>query len=232
MGKRLRYSRHSLLIASAVLTLSLLAEAAKPQDKAKLEIVPAVGHSTVVGSVAFSPDDAHVVTDNVDRPIKVWDTAPGLRLRTRDGHSPILVQQQTPPGFDLPGSESFRQVAEEFIAAAAAGNMAKMMRMISPDMVRRTGREGVERYLADNVLPFFAQFKETGRSTSITRTAGVPGFVFYMYMVSKTDQLRPFVIYVIEENGAKVVVNILPDKFVEGRHCAFEAGRWKCPDFR
>jgi hypothetical protein len=89
-----------------------------------------------------------------------------------------------------------------------------------------------ERYLADNVLPFFAQFKETGRSTSITRTANVPGFVFYMYMVSKADQLRPFVIYVVEENGAKVVVNILPDKFVEGRHCAFEAGQWKCPDFR
>jgi len=232
MGKRLRYSRHRLLIASAVLTLSLPAEAAKPKDRAKLEIVPAIGHSTVVGSVAFSPDGAHVVTDNVDRPIKVWDTAPGLRLRTLDGHSPILVQGPTPPGVDFPGSESFRQVAEEFIAAAAAGEMAKMTRMISPDMVRRTGREGVERYLADNVLPFFAQFKETGRSTSITRTAGVPGFVFYMYMVSKTDQLRPFVIYVIEENGAKVVVNILPDKFVEGRHCAFEAGRWKCPDFR
>ena len=53
-----------------------------------------------------------------------------------------------------------------------------------------------------------------------------------MYMVSKADQLRPFVIYVIEENGAKVVANILLDKFVEGRHCAFEAGRWKCPDFR
>ncbi len=36
----------------------------------------------------------------------------------------------------------------------------------------------------------------------------------------------------IEENGAKVVANILLDKFVEGRQCAFEAGRWKCPDFR
>ena len=43
MGKRLRFSRHSLLIASAVLTLSLLAEAAKPQDRAKLEIVAAIG---------------------------------------------------------------------------------------------------------------------------------------------------------------------------------------------
>jgi len=61
---------------------------------------------------------------------------------------------------------------------------------------------------------------------------GVLQVVFYMYMVSKADQLRPFVIFVIEENGAKVVANILLDKFVEGRHCAFETGRWKCPDFR
>jgi hypothetical protein len=183
-------SRNSLLIASAVLTLSLLAEAANALDGAKLEIAPA------------------------------------------RGHSPILVQGSTLPGGDLPEREFFRLVAEEFIAAAAAGDMAKMTRMISPGVVTRTGREAVERYLADNVLSFFTQFKETGRSTTITRTADMPGFVFYMYMVSKSDQLHPFVIYVIDENGAKVVVNILTDKFVEGRHCAFEAGGWKCPDFR
>jgi hypothetical protein len=192
MGKRLRFSRYSLLIASAVLTLSLPAAPANAQAKL----------------------------------VKLWDLATG-RLRALDGHSPILIQGPTTPGV-----ESFRQVAEEFIAAAAAGDMAKMTRMLSPDIVTKTGREAVERYLADNVLPFFAQFKEIGRSTTITRTADMPGFVFYMYMVSKDDQLRPFVIFVIEENSAKVVANILPDKFVEGRHCAFEAGRWKCPDFR
>ena len=185
MGKRLRFSRHSLLIASAVLTSSLPAGAANAQV-----------------------------------------------LRTLDGHSPILVQAPALPGVDSPGPESFRQVADEFIAAAAVGDMAKTTQMISPDVVTRTGREAVERYLADDVLPFFAQLKETGRSTTITRTADVPGFVFYMYMVSKTDELRPFVIYVIEENGAKVVINILPDRFVEGRHCAFDVGQWKCPDFR
>jgi hypothetical protein len=181
MGKRRRFSRHRLLIATAVLTSSLPAEAANARDRA-------------------------------------------------DGHSPILVQGPTFPGVE---QESFRQVAEEFIAAAAAGDMAKMIRMLSPEIVTRTGgREAAERYLADNVLPFFAQFKETGRNTTITRTADMPGFVFYMYMVSKADQLRPFVIYVIEENGAKVVVNILPDEFVEGRHCAFKDRRWKCPDFQ
>ncbi len=50
-------------------------------------------------------------------------------------------------------------------------------------------------------------------------------------MVSKADELRPFVIYVIEEDGAKVVANVLVDHFVETRHCARVASRWKCPDF-
>jgi hypothetical protein len=232
MGKRSRFSRHSLLIASAVLTLSLLVEAANAQDRAKLATVPAIGHSAAVVSVSFLPDGARVVPGSVDRTVTLWDTATGRLLRTLDGRSPILVQGPTFPGVDLPERESFRRVAEEFITTAAAGDIAKMTRMISPDMVTRTGREAVERYLADNVLPFFEQFKETGRSTTITRTADMPGFVFYMYMVSKADQLRPFVIFVIEENGAKVVANILLDQFVEGRHCALEAGRWKCPDFQ
>jgi len=231
MGKRLRFS-HCLLIALAVLTVSLPAEAAKAQDRAKLEIAPAIGHATAAGSVALSPGGARVVTDNVDRIVKQRDRATERRLRTVDGHSPTLVQGPASPGVDLPEQESFRQVAEEFIAAGAAGDIPKMIGMISPDMVTRTGREAAERYLADNVVPFFAQFKETGRSTTITRTAGMPGFVFYMYAVSKADQLRPFVIYVVEENGAKVVVNILTDNFVEGRHCVHEAGRWKCPDFQ
>ncbi|HZT49414.1 MAG TPA: hypothetical protein VFA64_15675 [Hyphomicrobiaceae bacterium] len=81
------------------------------------------------------------------------------------------------------------------------------------------------------MLPFFAPFKEVGRSVTVTRTADAPGFAFYMYMVSKTDEFRPFVIYVIEEGGAKVVANVLVDRFVEGRHCRRVAAGWKCPDF-
>src|ERR1051326_2304918 len=91
MGKRLRFSEHSLLIASTVLTtLSLPTEAAEAQDTAKLEIVPAIARSTAVGSVAFSPDGARVVTDNIDRTAKLWNTTTGRLRRRLDGHSPIL----------------------------------------------------------------------------------------------------------------------------------------------
>jgi hypothetical protein len=135
-------------------------------------------------------------------------------------------------GIDFAKQEAFRRFADEFIAAAAAGDTAKMMRMISPSITATTGREVVARYLADQVLPFFAEYKQLGRSISITGTQGAEGNTFYMYMVSKTDDLRPFVVQVIEEDGARVVSNVLVDNFVEGRHCALAAGTWRCPDFR
>jgi len=63
------------------------------------------------------------------------------------------------------------------------------------------GPEGVDRFLTGRMLPFFAQFKEIAKSVTITRTADVPGFAFYMYMVAKAGELRPFVIYLGEEGA-------------------------------
>lgn len=125
----------------------------------------------------------------------------------------------------------FRELAEEFIAAAAAGDAARTARMLSPAAAAKAGQDGVDRFLKGEVLPFFAPYKELARSVSITRTADVTGFAFYMYMVSKAEELRPFVIYVIEEGGAKVVANVLVDRLVEGRHCLKVPGGWQCPDF-
>jgi hypothetical protein len=136
------------------------------------------------------------------------------------------------PDFAMAGQEdAFRSVADEFVAAAAAGDSARTERMLSPAMVAKTGPKGVERFLTAEVLPFFAEFKEAGRSTTVARTANVTGFAFYMYMVSATDEHRPFVIYVIEEGGAKVIANVLVDHLVENRHCVRVPAGWKCPDF-
>jgi nitrogen regulatory protein PII-like uncharacterized protein len=145
---------------------------------------------------------------------------------------PALAQAQVPPELEMAAQQPpFRHVADEFIAAAAAGDANKVAGVISPVIVANTGQESVDRYLNSQVLPFFAEFKELGRSTTITRTAGVPGFVFYMYMVTKTDEMRPFVIYVVEERGAKVVANVLVHHLVPDRHCVLVADRWRCPNF-
>jgi hypothetical protein len=154
------------------------------------------------------------------------------------------VVAQSPPRAAPPGKEAaapdfamsvqqepFLRVADDFIAASAAGDMAKAGQMLSPAIAASSGPDVVANFLAGEVRPFFAQFTGLANSVSVTRTADVTGFVFYMYMVTGTGALRPFVIYVIEEDGAKVVANVLVDRFVEGRHCARVGTRWNCPDF-
>ena len=118
-------------------------------------------------------------------------------------------------------SAAFRSVADEFIAAAKAGNGAKVEGMISPNLTARAGRDVVQRNLSQQVMPFFAELKEIGRSVTITQTTdgfGSTGFAFYMYRVPAAGDPQPFVVYVVEEGGKTVVANILVNHFVEGRH--------------
>jgi hypothetical protein len=118
-------------------------------------------------------------------------------------------------------SPEYRVVAEQFVTAAAARDSTKLEKMLSPAITARTGKEGVQKFLNGQIVPFFADYKEIGRSVTTTNTtdaSGNAGFAYYMYSVPKSGQPKPFVIYVLEENGQKVVGNILVNRFVEGRH--------------
>lgn len=118
-------------------------------------------------------------------------------------------------------SPEYRSVAEQFVAAAAAKDSANLEKMLSPALAARTGKEAIQKVMNEQVIPFFADHKEIGRSVTTTNTtdaSGNRGFAFYMYSVPKSGQQKPFVIYVLEENGRKVVGNILVNRFVEGRH--------------
>jgi hypothetical protein len=157
---------------------------------------------------------------------------PSIFAQPPTGGQALAQARAAAPDFQMSVQQGpFRGVADAFMAVAAAGDAANAARMLSPATAAKVGREGVERFLAEQVLPFFAHFKDVAGSITVTRTAEVTGFAFYMYMVTKTDELRPFVIYVIEEGGAKVVANVLVDHLVEGRHCIRVAADWKCPDF-
>src|SRR5262249_21456294 len=117
---------------------------------------------------------------------------------------------------------TFRPAADAFIAALVAGDADKGIGLISPNLLKSAGRDTVQGVLHGQMLPFFAQFKELGRSQTIARTGddfGSEGFVFYLTMVPKQGEARDFAVYVVEENGAKVIANLLLD------HNAFKASQ-------
>ena len=115
-----------------------------------------------------------------------------------------------------------RRVADDFVALALAGDGVAVRRMLSPNLVGRLGETTVQRALQQQILPFFAQGRGTGRSVTITRTtdaAGSQGFAFYMWLAPKAGgDLRPFTLYTVREGDRIVVANVVPERLVEGRH--------------
>ncbi|KAH8651540.1 beta transducin-like protein HET-E2C*40 [Tricladium varicosporioides] len=48
------------------------------------------GHSSIVTTVAFSPDGKHIVSGSGDETIRLWDAATGAPLQTLEGHSSTI----------------------------------------------------------------------------------------------------------------------------------------------
>ncbi|MFT3953285.1 MAG: hypothetical protein QM722_02415 [Piscinibacter sp.] len=114
-----------------------------------------------------------------------------------------------------------RRAAERFVDLARRGDSSGSAAMLSRALVDRIGNANAERAMREQVLPFFARGGEIGRSVTVTRTtdaAGQQGFAFYMWLARADSEPRPFTVYVVEERGAPVIANVVPDRRVEGRH--------------
>lgn len=137
------------------------------------------------------------------------------------------LQAQTPPDVSgdlrmMADSSAYRQTAEAFVARAMAGDLDAAQKMLSARMVDRSGSEAIRRALEQQILPFFVQGAQIGRSVTVARTTdadGSTGYAFYMWLAPRGGgEASPFTVYVVEEKGRRVVANVLPGRRVAGRH--------------
>jgi hypothetical protein len=146
--------------------------------------------------------------------------------------APASSQKYGSSPFDAIARQAdFDRTAKEFVDVARKGDLEGAQRLITASVAARTGSAEVALNLSRQVFPFFATFKSYASSSAVTQISNADGFAYYMYMIDDADRLRPFVIWIVEENGRKSVANILVDHFVATRHCAKRPnGDWKCPD--
>jgi WD40 repeat protein len=70
----MRIVRATIVWVAAALMMALApALEAAAQDKPKIEVVPQIGHSTAIYSVAFSPDGRQVLSGSHDGTTRAWN---------------------------------------------------------------------------------------------------------------------------------------------------------------
>jgi WD40 repeat protein len=87
------------LLALALIGLVLPGAGVDAQERARVEIVPQIGHARDVRSGAFSRDGTHLLTGSEDGTLKLWDLATTRLVRTFSGHKgEVTVVALSPEG--------------------------------------------------------------------------------------------------------------------------------------
>jgi WD40 repeat protein len=76
-----------LRIVGVGIAAAFAAEMAAADEKPKAEIVPQLGHSATVSSVAIAPDGKTALSGSWDHTLRLWDLASGREIKKFEGHS-------------------------------------------------------------------------------------------------------------------------------------------------
>src|ERR1700721_571817 len=93
--------RWSLILCALGFLLLLRATDIGAQDRPEIAIVPAVGHASVVNSVAISGNGVYVISGSADQTVRLWETASGHLIRSFKGSSEVNSVAFSPTGIEI-----------------------------------------------------------------------------------------------------------------------------------
>jgi hypothetical protein len=118
-------------------------------------------------------------------------------------------------------SEAYNGLVSAAESALVAGDADAFKGLLSPNFVAVLDEATIDGVVQSQLIPFFSDFAEPGRTTYVTNTQdqfGSEGFAFYTSILTVGGEERPFVIYMVEENGRLVVANLLVNTTFEDMH--------------
>ena len=118
-------------------------------------------------------------------------------------------------------SQAYKAVIGPAVGALRSGDATGFKGMMSKKFLAQLGEETVDAVLQNNLFPFFADFAEQGKTMYVTDTQdqfGDSGYAFYTSMLTTGGQEKPFVVYVVNEDGQPVIGNLVIDRTFEDMH--------------
>ncbi len=118
-------------------------------------------------------------------------------------------------------SRAYMAMIGPVVGALHSGDGAGFKGMMSKKFLAQLGEDAVDTVLRDNLIPFFADFAEMGKTMYVTDTQdqfGDSGYGFYTSMKTTGGQEKPFVVYVVNEEGQPVIGNLIIDSTFEDMH--------------
>jgi hypothetical protein len=117
-------------------------------------------------------------------------------------------------------AESYHALAERVLKQLLQGNAWALKTHFSPNFLRQIGEQTFDQVCRDLLVPFFETASALSESSTVTYTTdsfGSTGFAFYRTVIEGTAQ-KPFIIYMVQEEGHIVVANLVINKTYEDMH--------------
>jgi len=127
--------------------------------------------------------------------------------------------QKSPPSSEEITSEAYGELVDEAIRLLVRGKSDEFIALLSPSLVARTksqlGPNSIDTIVKTKFIPFFEDLgylEPTITTTTTSDADGHKGIAFYRAFVTKDGDQKPFILYILEENGKLVVGNLLLNK--------------------